>query len=240
MIILYIVLKGFKIQNVDIQKPAPMTKEQSITLKLIIGVIVLVVVPALINIIAPNAVLRYLVNFVFEIQLLSLIGGVICTLLKLGDGRKIITTQIPWNMILVICGVGTLIAVASNNGVITMVAESIGQNISPRAATILMTTIGGVMSFVSDGMGVCMPTFYPLMNELAASAGIAIGPMFLGFTTAIWATGASPISSGGGLALSNADETIRDKVFVQAIIAVVCYCAWTILLSVLGVFSMFG
>ena len=240
MLILYIVLKGYKIQNVSMDKPSEMTREQRITLGLILGCIVLVVVPALINIIFPNAVLKYLVNYVFEIQLLSLIGGVICTLLKLGDSRKIITTQIPRNMILVICGVGTLIAVASNYGVIGMVSQSISENVSGRGAVILMTAIGGIMSFVSDGMGVCMPTFYPIMNGIASSAGTAIGPMFLGFTTAIWATGASPISSGGGLVIANADEEVRNKLFVQAIIAVVAYCAWTILLSVIGVFSIFG
>lgn len=240
MLILYILLKGYKIQNVTMDKPAPMTKNQRTTFTLIIVCIALVVLPALVNIIFPNPVLRYLANYVFEIQLLSLIGGVICTLLQLGDGREIIKNQIPWNMILVICGVGTLIAVASNYGVITLVADWVGQNVSGQAMTVLMTAIGGVMSFVSDGMGVCMPTFYPIMNEIATSTGTAIGPMFLGFTTAIWVTGASPISSGGGLVISNADEEVRSKLFVQAILATLGALAWMLLLSVVGVFNMFG
>lgn len=128
----------------------------------------------------------------FEIQLLSLIGGMICTFLKLGDGRLVIKEMIPWNMILVICGVGTLIGVASNYGVVQMVAEWVGSNVSGHGLTVIMTALGGILSFVSDGMGVCMPTFYPMIASIASSTGIAIGPMFLGFTTAIWATAAAP------------------------------------------------
>lgn len=117
MLIMYFILKGHKVKNVVIDKPAPMEKNQKLTLGLIVGSVALIVLPSLINILFPNPVLRYLTSYVFEIQLLSLIGGMICTFLKLGDGRLVIKEMIPWNMILVICGVGTLIGVASNYGV---------------------------------------------------------------------------------------------------------------------------
>lgn len=118
MLIMYFILKGHKVKNVVIDKPAPMEKNQKLTLGLIVGSVALIVLPSLINILFPNPVLRYLTSYVFEIQLLSLIGGMICTFLKLGDGRLVIKEMIPWNMILVICGVGTLIGVASNYGVV--------------------------------------------------------------------------------------------------------------------------
>lgn len=134
MLIMYFILKGHKVKNVVIDKPAPMEKNQKLTLGLIVGSVALIVLPSLINILFPNPVLRYLTSYVFEIQLLSLIGGMICTFLKLGDGRLVIKEMIPWNMILVICGVGTLIGVASNYGVVQMVAEWVGsQRIRPRS-----------------------------------------------------------------------------------------------------------
>lgn len=163
MLIMYFILKGHKVKNVVIDKPAPMEKNQKLTLGLIVGSVALIVLPSLINILFPNPVLRYLTSYVFEIQLLSLIGGMICTFLKLGDGRLVIKEMIPWNMILVICGVGTLIGVASNYGVVQMVAEWVGSNVSGHGLTVIMTALGGILSFVSDGMGVCMPTFYPMI-----------------------------------------------------------------------------
>lgn len=240
MLIMYFVLKGHKVQNVVIDKPAPMGKNQKLTLGLIVGSVALIVLPSLINILFPNPVLRYLTSYVFEIQLLSLIGGMICTFLKLGDGRLVIKEMIPWNMILVICGVGTLIGVASNYGVVQMVAEWVGSNVSGHGLTVIMTALGGILSFVSDGMGVCMPTFYPMIASIASSTGIAIGPMFLGFTTAIWATAAAPLPSSGGIVLSQAPEEVRSKLFVQSLVAALAFTAWVILLSVIGVFNIFG
>ena len=166
--------------------------------------------------------------------------GVLCTLMKLGDEREVLKTQIPWSMIMTICGVGTLIAVASQYGVIKMVAEAIGSNMSGAAVTITMTAIGAGLSFVSDGMGVCMPTFYPLMAGIAASSGANIAPMFLGFTVGIWATAASPISSAGGLGISLCDPERRGKLFTQTLVTTIVYGVWTILLSVVGVYNIFG
>jgi hypothetical protein len=89
-------------------------------------------------------------------------------------------------------------------------------------------------------MGVCMPTFYPMIASIASSTGIAIGPMFLGFTTAIWATAAAPLSSSGGIVLSQAPEEVRSKLFVQSLVAALAFTVWVILLAVIGVFNIFG
>lgn len=239
-LILYFVTKGYKTQKVEVAKPEPMTKGQKTTLTMIAITIVLVVVPSLINIIAPNPVCKYLANYVCEIQLLSLIMGVLCTILKLGDEKQVLKTQIPWNMILTICGVGTLIAVASKFGVIKLVSEWIGTNLGGGAATIAMTAVGAGLSFVSDGMGVCMPTFYPMMTGIATAAGVSIAPMFLGFTVGIWGTAASPLSSAGGLGMSMCDEESRGKLFTTSLITTILYGVWIILLALVGVFNIFA
>ena len=241
MLIIYFLFKGHKTQKVEMTQPEPMTKDQKTTLTLIVVSVCLIVIPSLIKIFIPtSSFLRYVCNYVFEIQLLSLIGGTICAFKGLGDVRSIIKNQVPWNMILVICGVGMLIGVAANNGVIDMVAESISGNVSEKAFTIIMTAIGGISSFVSDGMGVCMPTFYPLIASTTAAAGFSLTAPFLGFTTAIWATAAAPLSSSGGIVLAQADEEIRNKLFVQTLIAAIAFTIWVILLSVVGVFNIFG
>lgn len=240
MLIIYFLFKGHKVRPVQMDKPEPMTKNQKTTLTLIVITVCLIVIPSLINIIFPNKVLKYLVNYVFEIQLLSLIGGTICALMGLGDVRHIIKNQVPWNMILVICGVGVLIGVAANNGVIQMIAEAISGNVSEKAFTIIMTAIGGITSFVSDGMGVCMPTFYPMIAATCAAAGFSLTAPFLGFTTAIWATAAAPLSSSGGIVLAQAPEESRAKLFVQTLVAAIGFTIWVILLSVVGVFNIFG
>ncbi len=238
--IMYILFKGHKAKATVIDKPDPMTKNQKITLTLIVITVALVVIPSLINIIAPNPVCRYLANFVFEIQLLSLIMGLICTVLKLGDEKEVIRNQIPWGMILVICGVGTLVAVASKFGVIDMVSAWIGDKMNGSIIAPVMTAVGAALSFVSDGMGVVMPTFYPMMPGIAAATGVSIAPMLVGFTTGTWVTGASPISSGGALALSCVDEELRGKMFTKCLFIALGYMVWLMILASIGVLGIFA
>ena len=135
---------------------------------------------------------------------------------------------------------GTLIAVASKFGVIKLVSEWIGTNLGGGAVTVAMTAVGAGLSFVSDGMGVCMPTFYPMMAGIAATAGVSIAPMFLGFTVGIWGTAASPLSSAGGLGMSMCDEENRGKLFTTSLITTICYGVWIMLLALVGVFNIFG
>ena len=241
-IVLYIFFKGWKVsaENVEITKPEPMNRNQKITLGLIITLIVLVVVPAAINIVAPNPVCRYLANFIFEIQVLCLIFGIICSLLGVADPAEIIKTQIPWNLILTIGGVATLVAVAQMYGVVDLIGGLIGGNVGSRAAVTLMTAIGGTLSIVTDGLGVGLPTFYPMLPTIAAGSGAPVAAMFIGFTMGTWATGISPLSSAGGLSLGLMGEKYRNKLFVPQLILAIAIGAWLTLLAALGYFNLFA
>lgn len=241
-IILYIVLKGWKldIKKVDMEKPEPMNSKQKLTLGLIITLIVLVVVPGFINIIAPNPICKYLVNYIFEIQVLCLIFGIVCALAGAADPADVIKNQIPWGLILVIGGVATLVGVAQMYGVTDMIAHAIGSNVSGNMAIVLMSAIGGIMSLVSDGLGVGLPTFYPMIPTIAEMPGAPMQAIFIAFTMGTWITAMSPLSSAGGLSLSLTGKENSEKLFLPQLIVAILYGAWLVVVAATGFFNFFG
>ncbi len=242
-LVLYLVLKGWKVSGdlTNVKKPEKMTKNQKITLWMIIVMIALTAIPGLINIFAPNPVTKYLANYVFEIQVMCLILGTVCSLLGIADPMDIIKNQIPWNLILVIGGVGTLVGVATMYGVTDMVASFIGSNVSGNAAVTLMAAIGGIMSLFTDGLGVGLPTFYPMIPTISEAAGIGVTPLFVAFTMGTWITAMSPLSSSGALGLSFAPEGVdKNKLFVKQLVVAICYGAWEVIFAALGFFTLFA
>lgn len=241
-LILYLVLKGWKVQaeNLNLEKPEPMNKGQRITFGLIVLLIGLVVVPSLINIIFPNPICAYLVNYIFEIQVLCLIFGTICALMGLADPVDIIKNQIPWNLILTIGGVATLVAVAQMYGVTDMIATHIGNNFEGNVAVALMAAIGGFMSLFTDGLGVGLPTFYPMLPTIAEGAGVPVAALFIAFTMGTWITAMSPLSTAGGLSLSLAGEENREKLFVPQLVVAILYGLWEVVVAFTGYFLLFA
>lgn len=242
-IVLYIVLKGWKVSGdlSGLTKPDPMNTSQKITFWMIVSMIILIVVPGIVNIVFPNPITQYLGNFVFEIQVMCVILGTVCSLAGIADPVDIIKNQIPWNLILVIGGVGTLVGVATMYGATEMVASFIGSNISGNAAVVLMDAIGGVMSLFTDGLGVGLPTFYPMIPTIAASAGVSVTPLFVAFTMGTWITAMSPLSTSGALGLSFATEdSNKNKLFAQQLTIAIAYGAWEVLFAVFGFFTLFA
>jgi hypothetical protein len=131
-------------------------------------------------------------------------------------GNNIVIKNIPWNIIFMICGLGMLISLSAEVGVIDQIAIWIKDTASTTLLPYLVASASAFMSLFSSAMGVVMPTMFPIVPKIAA-----VGNEGLLFSLiAIFATltGYSPFSSGGALVLAGVtDENERRSLFIKLI-----------------------
>ena len=142
----------------------------------------------------------------------------ICLFLKIGDHKYLIEKGIPWGTGLMVCGMVTLLGIATNNGVTDYIATFLKDNVSPFWMPAVLSLLG---SFLSCFAGAIM-TVYPMLGAIAipyaAAAGMDPIPLLLAIMVGASATAISPLSSGGALMLSMApNEEVREKGFNQCL-----------------------
>jgi len=168
------------------------------------------------KLIMPNNSYISILNRNMDVSFIAIILSIIALCLKLADEKAVIA-RVPWNTLIMICGVGMLIEIAVAAGTIDLLASWIGTNIPTFFVPVVLTIIAGIMSFFSSTLGVVAPALFPVVPVLAAATGIS--PMVL-FTCIIMGAqstgGISPFSSGGSLALGScATEEDRETLFDQ-------------------------
>ena len=93
------------------------------------------------------------------------------------------------------------------------------------------------MSYVADGIGVVMPTLYPLVPGLASSTGINPQLLFSIISIGVSTTVLSPFSSGGAMFLSFVtQEENRNKLYVQLLLIPFAFILILLLMILLGIF----
>lgn len=150
--------------------------------------------------------------------------------------------MIPWNVIIMVLGVGILMNVISISGGIDIMVDGLESVMGPKTAATIMAIAAGLMSFFSSGLGVVFPTLIPTASGLAASIGgvtalelvsvIVIGGTVSGFT---------PISTTGALIMAGvAQQADADEKFPQNRLFVELFAVSFIALAVLAVFAFIG
>ena len=106
MLISYIVLGGWKVKtSMEIlgDEKIEITKEQKKTMYIILAVIAVLIIPTLIQLILPNPVTGWM-KANLTIQVLSALGIIAMHLTKAADTNDVIKNQIPWGLIIMVCG----------------------------------------------------------------------------------------------------------------------------------------
>ncbi|WP_278554781.1 SLC13 family permease [Parvimonas micra] len=228
----FIYYKGWKLdKNIETieNKKIIFNKEQTLSL---IALLILIV-----------SVIMFKVN----VGLMAFTIGTILVLLGAGDEKKAIS-KIPWNVILLVLGVGILMNIVSLSGGITLMAEGMTNIMSAKTAPSIMAISASIMSFFSSGLGVVFPTLIPTSSIIANNLGIGAYVKELVAMVTVGGTfaGISPISTTGALIMSAviSDEQVKDK-FPQnkLFLELVFWAFFTILLEVilayLGVYKLF-
>ncbi|WP_018212738.1 SLC13 family permease [Desulfitobacterium hafniense] len=212
-VILFFFFKGYQVKAVDVEKPAPFNKKQKANLVILLCVIVVVILPALLEKLLPNVTLIAMMSKYADIGFVATIASVVVLALKLGDA-KVAFAKVPWATLITICGVSTLMGVATQAGVIDALTAWVSANVAPFWIPAIVMLTGCSLSVFGSGYGVVMPTLFPMVPALALAAGVDPGTLYSVTVLSAFLTGVSPFSSGGGLIQAGVhDDVLRAKFF---------------------------
>ena len=205
-------ISHMKNKKLEIAVPEKFNSVQINTLKLIFSMVFLVLIFPILNTIFPGSVLISFINSKLDIGLIAILFSIIAFLMKLGKEKEIIS-KVPWNTLIMICGVGMLISVAIKAGTIEILSSWIGTNIPKFIIPIILCIIGGIMSSFSSTLGVVAPALFPIIPVISETTGLNPAIIFTATIVGAQATSISPFSSGGSLILGSATEEEREGLF---------------------------
>ncbi|CAM3515544.1 hypothetical protein SB6411_05676 [Klebsiella spallanzanii] len=218
--------------SLQVEKPDAFDSKQKLNLLLIFAMLVVVLAFPVMHLIMPDSANIKFINARVDVGLVSIVFAVISLFLKLGDEKKAIAL-VPWNTLIMICGVGMLIQIAIKAGTIDMLASWVGSSLPATVVPFALAIIGGMMSFFSSTLGVVCPALFPIIPSIAASTGINAMVLFTATVIGAQATAISPFSSGGSLLLGSCSEDKeRNELFPTLLFKAVPMCVIFALISV--------
>lgn len=168
-----------------------------------------------------------------------LVGSLLC-IFGCGNEKKAVA-GIPWNVILMVLGVGMLMNVVSLSGGIDILVKVLESVMGEKSAAPIIAILAGIMSFFSSGLGVVFPTLIPVCGGLATGLGISgtslVAMVVIGGTIA----GYTPISTTGALIMAGvAQQKDSEKRFPQNKMFVELFAVSFINLIVLAIMAITG
>lgn len=235
--IAYVVFKGWKnkVTAADIKKPEPFTADQKKVLWVVIAFIVLIAVPPMVQLFAPNAVTGWMASKM-DMYILLVIFNLILTCMKLADCEEVIKNDIPWSVMLMVCGTSMLIGLLTPFGTLDYLGEALS-GVNPALVIPFLLLIGGILTMFTNGVTVMQVTA-PLIFTVASAAGVPQIGAYVATYTATQGTSLSPFSTGGAMALMNTTPSMdRDKIMREQV-----YCTFAILVIQIltGVFGLYN
>ncbi|MFW1646848.1 SLC13 family permease [Acinetobacter nosocomialis] len=200
---------------IEDQKPQPFDKKQKQSIFLIILMMSIVLVFPILHLVFPDVKTISFLNSKIDIAFLAIIFSLISLLMKLADEKKVIAL-VPWGTLIMICGVGMLIALGVKLGIITTLSEWLANNVPVWVIPVLLCLISAIMSVFSSTLGVVAPTLFPIVPALALTSGLNPLVLFICIVVGAQSTAISPFSSGGSLIMASAPADIdKTKFFNQ-------------------------
>ena len=178
--------------------------------------------------------------FSWNVGLTGFLVGSVLIVLGCGEEKKAIK-GIPWNVILMVLGVGILMNVISLSGGIDIMVAGLEKIMGYRTAAMIMAITAGFMSFFSSGLGVVFPTLIPTASGLAS--GLGVGAVELVSVIVIGGTvsGFTPISTTGALIMAGvAQQEGAEEKFPQNRLFVELFAVSFIALAVLAIMAVIG
>ncbi|SSI17004.1 di- and tricarboxylate transporter [Acinetobacter baumannii] len=200
---------------IEDQKPQPFDKKQKQSIFLIILMMSIVLVFPILHLVFPDVKTISFLNSKIDIAFLAITFSLISLLMKLADEKKVIAL-VPWGTLIMICGVGMLIALGVKLGIITTLSEWLANNAPVWVIPVLLCLISAIMSVFSSTLGVVAPTLFPIVPALALTSGLNPLVLFICIVVGAQSTAISPFSSGGSLIMASAPADIdKTKFFNQ-------------------------
>lgn len=196
-------------------KPEPLNDKQKKSFVLILMMISIVLIFPILNLLLPDNQTIAFLNARIDISFVAIIFSLISLMLKLADEKKVIAL-VPWNTLIMICGVGMLITIGVKAGVISLLSDWVSHHVPMWLIPVVLCLISAIMSVFASTLGVVTPALFPIVPAIAASSGINPTILFVSIVVGAQACAISPFSSGGSLILSAAPEDVdKNTLFNQ-------------------------
>jgi Na+/H+ antiporter NhaD/arsenite permease-like protein len=176
-----------------------------------------------------------------DITIGAFVAAVVLALARTADEKEVLR-EIPWNVVLMVCGVTVLIGVAERTGGIDLLTTFLSGLSTPHSVTAVIALVTGVVSVYSSSSGVVLPAFLPtvpgLIEKLGGGDALAIASSI---NVGAHLVDVSPLSTLGALCIANAAAGVdRKHLFNQmlawglsmcAVGAAVCWLFFGVLLA---------
>jgi di/tricarboxylate transporter len=129
-------------------------------------------------------------------------AGVALILLRVGDEKAAIA-RMPWGILLMVCGVATLVALVQANGGTELFSALIARVAGPDTVYGVIAFTTGLISTYSSTSGVVLPVFLPMVPSIASATGAA-DPLAIALSINVGSSlvDVSPLSTLGALCIA--------------------------------------
>lgn len=170
--------------------------------------------------------------FKVNVGMAAFVIAVTFSMFGIADEEKAVKAM-PWNAILMVCGVSLLMEFANASGGLDLFTTLIAKVATPSSSTAVLGFLSGLISAYSSSSGVVMPTFIPLVPGLIAKMG---GGDAVAMVSAInvgsHVVDASPLSIGGALCIACAASWVNKRHMFRQLMA------WGLSMSVIGALTV--
>lgn len=225
VVLVYIYYKGWKVEKHEEEKEEVLPKFNGKQWLSLVGLIVLAV---------------GVLFFSWNVGLTGFLVGAVLIVLGCGEEKNVIK-GIPWNVILMVLGVGILMNVISLSGGIDIMVSALEKIMGHRTAAMIMAVTAGFMSFFSSGLGVVFPTLIPTASGLASGLGVGAVELVTVIVIGGTVSGFTPISTTGALIMAGvAQQENAEEKFPQNRLFVELFAVSFIALAVLAIMAVIG
>ena len=158
----------------------------------------------------------------------ALTGATILSLARAADEKETIK-RMPWNVVLMVCGVTVLIGVLERTQGMDLFTDLLARVSSPGTVTGVIAFVTGLVSVYSSTSGVVLPAFLPTIPGLVERLG---GGDALGIASAMNVGGhlvdLSPLSTIGALCLAALPPSVDARMVFNQLLM------WGLSMTVVG------
>ncbi len=173
------------------------------------------------------ALLVSVLAFGAHVGLAAFVAAVVLVAARAADDGEAIK-QMPWRVIVMVCGVTVLIALVERFQGIDLMVSLVARLSTPGSVTAVVALITGLVSVYSSTSGVVLPAFLPLVPGLAAQLpGASATAIAMSMNIGGHLVDVSPLSTIGALCISSAGAGDTRKLFNQLL-------AWGLSMAVAG------
>jgi len=166
--------------------------------------------------------------FRLDVGMGAIIAASVLTLCRASNEEAAIRAM-PWNVILMVCGVTVLISILERKGGMDLFTSILAQFSNQTSVTGVIAFVTGIISVYSSSSGVVLPAFLPtipgLIDKIGGGDAMAIASSI---NVGAHLVDVSPLSTLGALCIANAPQAENRKSLFNKLMV------WGLAMSVVG------